>query len=375
MLLITPFVKRADPPWQYNTMYQNLQGVAPYPTMSWEELADLPVGKLADPKMCALFCWATGPLIHKTIALMEHWGFEYKTVMKVWRKTNADGSPVCNPGWWSRSSCEFLLVGTKGANILKYKTTNSERQEYASVREGHSAKPGAITQAVADFLAVPGPRIELWARDSHPLFDSWGRFPVLLCLSPALAGARGPLWCLWSLPGGALLATFRQPHQPLLHARDHVLFQDLSALRFVRLCSPLELNCMQGHIFQVLFTVIMTGLYPVIMETSPSAIEPLVNALMGGVAMRMHLPSLFIGLIATRYADVCGIRFPICTPPVRIFRPREPPQVSVPFRSARFVGLLFGEPIQACHLIDRLGGVYECTQQLLALRTLRFGHL
>ena len=58
-------------------MYSSLQGVAPYPTMSWEELADLPVGKLADPKMSALFMWATGPLIHKVIALMESWGFEY----------------------------------------------------------------------------------------------------------------------------------------------------------------------------------------------------------------------------------------------------------------------------------------------------------
>lgn len=58
-------------------MYSSLQGVAPYPTMSWEELADLPVSKLADPKMSALFMWATGPLIHKVIALMESWGFEY----------------------------------------------------------------------------------------------------------------------------------------------------------------------------------------------------------------------------------------------------------------------------------------------------------
>ncbi len=57
-------------------MYSSLQGVVPYPTMGWEELADVPVGRLADPSMCALFLWATGPLIHKAIALMEHWGFE-----------------------------------------------------------------------------------------------------------------------------------------------------------------------------------------------------------------------------------------------------------------------------------------------------------
>ena len=173
-------------------MYNSLQGVCPYPTTSWEELADMPIGKLADPSMCALFLWATGPLIGKAIELMEHWGFSYKTVHKVWRKTNADGTPVCTPGWWSRSSCEFLLVGTKGSNILKHKTTGNERQEYASVRQGHSAKPAAITDAVANFLDVPGPRIELWARTSHPLFDSWGEPQSSFsfsCSSPTSASA------------------------------------------------------------------------------------------------------------------------------------------------------------------------------------------
>lgn len=96
--------------------------------------------------------------------------------MKVWRKTNRDGSPVCSPGWWSRSSCEFLLVGVLASakgSILERKTTNCEPQEFASVRGGHSAKPPEITQAVADFLDVEK-RLELFCRTPHPQFDSWG---------------------------------------------------------------------------------------------------------------------------------------------------------------------------------------------------------
>lgn len=56
---------------------------------------------------------------------------------------------------------------------MRLKTTNSEPQEYASVRGAHSAKPEAVRQAVADFLDVDR-RLELFARRTHPQFDSWG---------------------------------------------------------------------------------------------------------------------------------------------------------------------------------------------------------
>lgn len=116
--------------------------------------------------------------------------------MKVWRKTNRDGSPVCSPGWWSRSSCEFLLVGVLASakgSILGRKTTNCEPQEFASVRGAHSAKPPEITQAVADFLDVEK-RLELFCRAPHPQFDSWGERlvrtrPIFIC-APASSWQR-----------------------------------------------------------------------------------------------------------------------------------------------------------------------------------------
>jgi N6-adenosine-specific RNA methylase IME4 len=45
-------------------------------------LAALPVADLAADH-CALFLWATDPLLPRAIELIEAWGFEYKTVAGV----------------------------------------------------------------------------------------------------------------------------------------------------------------------------------------------------------------------------------------------------------------------------------------------------
>lgn len=162
----------ADPPWPYQVHFQNLQGATPYPSMSMEDLFKLPVPEIADND-CALFLWCTNPMMPKALALMQAWGFEYKTVFKMWLKRFQNGNPVCNPGWWSRSSTEMLLVGTKGSGILKNKTTHSEPQEYESIRGNHSSKPMELTERVRDFLEVDS-RIELFCRTPCDGFDSWG---------------------------------------------------------------------------------------------------------------------------------------------------------------------------------------------------------
>ena len=124
-------------------------------------------------KDCALFLWTTNPKLPEALELIKHWGFEYKTVFKVWRKLNSNGTPVCVPGWWSRSSTELLLVASKGSPLKHWKTSNNEPQEYCSVREHHSAKPSEIRDMVYDFLNCNS-RIELFARSQDTRWDSWG---------------------------------------------------------------------------------------------------------------------------------------------------------------------------------------------------------
>ena len=162
-----------DPPWDYGTASASLynQCSEKYPVMSFKELQDLQIKQIAD-KNCALFLWTTNPKLPEAIELMKHWGFAYKTIFKVWRKVYSNGNPVCTPGWWSRSSTELLLVGSKGSP-LKEKTTVSEPQEFTSEREQHSEKPDEIRDAIFSFLDVKN-RIELFGRKIVDGWDTWG---------------------------------------------------------------------------------------------------------------------------------------------------------------------------------------------------------
>ena len=163
----------ADPPWSYSSSSTKSTNncEAHYPTMSIDELKALPVKDIAE-KDCALFMWSSNPHLPKAIDIMEAWGFKYKTVFKVWRKQNSDGSPVTVPGWWSRSSTELLLVGAKGTP-LQNKMVLNEAQEYCSQRESHSEKPDEIRDCIFNFLDVTS-RIELFSRKVCDNWDSWG---------------------------------------------------------------------------------------------------------------------------------------------------------------------------------------------------------
>ena len=163
----------ADPPWSYAMNDEKISNstISHYPTMSLDQLKKLPVKDIG-AKSSALFLWTSNPLLPKAIDLMQSWGYEFKTVFKVWRKTYQDGSPVCVPGWWSRSSTELLLVGARGSP-LKNKTNLNEPQEYVSQRETHSEKPDEIRDAIFNFLDVKS-RIELFSRKVCDGWDAWG---------------------------------------------------------------------------------------------------------------------------------------------------------------------------------------------------------
>jgi N6-adenosine-specific RNA methylase IME4 len=50
-----------------------------YRTMSFDELAALPVAELAAPSGCHLFVCTSGPFLPQAIALISAWGFKYST--------------------------------------------------------------------------------------------------------------------------------------------------------------------------------------------------------------------------------------------------------------------------------------------------------
>ena len=71
----------ADPPWSYAVNYASLQGIAPYPSMTLDDLKALPVADVAAPDSLLLL-WTTNPLLPSALELIEAWGFAYVTVFK-----------------------------------------------------------------------------------------------------------------------------------------------------------------------------------------------------------------------------------------------------------------------------------------------------
>ena len=114
----------ADPPWNFKTYSEKGTGrgaVAHYRIPSFETLAAMDVAQYA-AKDCALFLWATDPLLPQAHDLIKAWRFEYKTVGFYWAKTNgkANSSALsekdffCGLGYWTRANAELCLFATRG---------------------------------------------------------------------------------------------------------------------------------------------------------------------------------------------------------------------------------------------------------------------
>jgi N6-adenosine-specific RNA methylase IME4 len=107
----------ADPPWKFRV--RSRKGLSRsaenhYPTMTVRDIALMPVARLAE-KGCALFLWVPMPQLMEGIAVMNAWGFEYKTVAFTWAKqTKRARAWHMGLGYWTRANCELCLLGTRG---------------------------------------------------------------------------------------------------------------------------------------------------------------------------------------------------------------------------------------------------------------------
>lgn len=160
----------ADPPWRYEC--RNVQGAAEnhYPTMSIDALCALPVAELAD-RDCALFLWATFPMLPEALRLIGAWGFAFKTVAFVWLKRNRK-SPTWfyGLGRWTRSNAEICLLATRG----KPKRQSAKVHQFIiSPVEQHSKKPDMTRDKIIELMGEL-PRVELFARQKTAGWAVWG---------------------------------------------------------------------------------------------------------------------------------------------------------------------------------------------------------
>ncbi len=171
----------ADPPWRFanfSTKGEKKNPVAHYGCETVEDLQIFPVNRLAAPH-CALFLWATFPMLPGALAVMNAWGFTYKSG-GAWAKRSSTGKKwQFGTGYIFRSAAELLLVGTRGKpKVLNHSTRNLiatdaplEDLIVAPVRE-HSRKPDDTYALVQALYA--GPYVELFARSTREGWTAWG---------------------------------------------------------------------------------------------------------------------------------------------------------------------------------------------------------
>lgn len=161
----------ADPAWDYagreqhGTKEANKSVKDHYNTMTLEQLKQLKVKDITE-KDALLFLWTSSPHLPQAIELMEHWGFEYKTVAFVWDKQKV------NPGYYTMSQCELCLVGKKG-NIPKNRGARNVRQFLSQERTKHSKKPDEIRDRISQMFPTHT-KVELFARTKTEGWDVWG---------------------------------------------------------------------------------------------------------------------------------------------------------------------------------------------------------
>lgn len=140
--------------------------------MSMEELFALPIARISKPN-CALFLWCTGPQLPFSFPLLEKWGFHYKTVFLVWRKVYQSGKPRVGTGWYTRPCHEYLLVAVKGS-VMKLRQRFNLSQALETTLQAHSAKPQESFDIIDAWLGPHHDKIELFARQPRPGWDTWG---------------------------------------------------------------------------------------------------------------------------------------------------------------------------------------------------------
>ncbi|WP_244561737.1 MT-A70 family methyltransferase [Mesorhizobium australicum] len=163
----------ADPEWRFEP-YSRETGMDRaadnhYPTSPTDEIAARDVASIAADD-CALFLWATAPMLPDALYVMDMWGFAYVTHC-VWIKVRA--GEARGPGYWFTGEHELLLVGTRGNVPAPAPGTQFPSFLIAPVTE-HSAKPEEFLERIEAYFPNL-PKIELNRRGpARRGWDAWG---------------------------------------------------------------------------------------------------------------------------------------------------------------------------------------------------------
>jgi N6-adenosine-specific RNA methylase IME4 len=151
-----------DPPWELTVIERDnrpAQAGLTYPTMTEAELMAF---KLPAAEECHLYLWTTHKHLPLALRLAEAWGFRYQCLL-TWSK-NVGFTPFS----WMYSTEHALFCTRGGLRLDKL----GMRLDFRADRREHSRKPDEFYDLVRQ--ASPGPRIDMFSRETREGFVSWG---------------------------------------------------------------------------------------------------------------------------------------------------------------------------------------------------------
>ena len=136
--------------------------------MPVKDIMALPIGELADPEGCHLYCWTTNNYLPAALECIQMWGFEYITTI-TWLKDRV------GLGQYYRGLTEHCLFASTKKR-LPYKMADGKRCQgitgFSEPKTIHSRKPDCMRNMI-EWVSY-APRIELFAREHHAGWDVWG---------------------------------------------------------------------------------------------------------------------------------------------------------------------------------------------------------
>lgn len=142
----------ADPPWDAD---------GHYPSMSVEELMQLPVGLWA-AENAHLYLWTTNTFIVEAHSLARAWGFEVKTIL-TWFKNQM------SMGYYFRGNPEHVIFGVRGTMRTRERNVTTG---FMAPRGSHSEKPSTFYDIVERMSW--GPYLDVFARKQRMGWDTFG---------------------------------------------------------------------------------------------------------------------------------------------------------------------------------------------------------
>lgn len=160
----------ADPPWRFRTWSETNQAKSAsrhYGLMMLDEIKALPVGSLAQ-RDCLLLLWVTAPMLPQGLAVMQAWGFEYKSNLN-WRKVTENGKVRMGTGYWARSMHEQVLIGALG----KPRKFSAFPSSFDGIAREHSRKPEEFYRLVEKHTSGLR-RADLFSRQHRIGWEAFG---------------------------------------------------------------------------------------------------------------------------------------------------------------------------------------------------------